>query len=340
MDIVRTAVIGAGRWGPNLIRNLHDDPRSQLVLVVDMNIDRLKLVSDRFPDVCVSDSVEAALDDPEIDAVVVATPATTHFGIASRVLDSGKHCFVEKPLSTDLNSARELCSKAIDLGLRLAVGHVFLFNPAVNRIDKYLKDGTVGDVRYISMVRTNLGPPGIDVGVTWDLATHDISIANHWLGASAVTASARGGSWISDGLEDTVFATLTYPNGCLVHINVSWLNPVKTRQITLVGSRRMITMDDVHVEEPVKLFDKGIDVGGDAFIDSFGAFRATIRDGDVTIPQIAAGEPLREECINFLDSIISGAQLANPGESALPVIATIEAIEKSIQLGKDVNVEC
>jgi predicted dehydrogenase len=325
------AIIGAGRWGPNLIRNFDSDPRTTVGWVIDQSPERRSQVSLRFPGVAVGANYAEALEDPTIDAVVIATPATTHFDIASRFIESGRHCFVEKPLATSLEDATKLCIKAEEMDVVLAVGHVFLYNPAILRVKRYLEEGDVGEIRYVSLVRTNLGPPGIDVNVAWDLATHDVSIANYWLGSPPVSVIAAGGSWIEPEKEDTVFAVLRYPEGALVHINVSWLNPVKTRAITVVGSRKMVTIDDINLDEPVRIYDKGIDPEPNEFIDSFGAFRATIRNGDVTIPRIPGREPLREECLAFIDAALGGSPPVSSGRSALPVIATIEAIEASMR---------
>lgn len=331
---LRVAVIGAGRWGPNLIRNFHQGNRSLVRTVVDLSSDRLARVQTRFPEIQVSKDSAAAIDDPDVDAVVIATPARTHAELALQALAAGKHCFIEKPLAPSLPDARAICARAEEAGLVAVVGHVFLYNPAIRRVKRYIDDDSLGSVRYISTIRTNLGPSGMDVNVVWDLASHDISIANYWLGDAPISASAVGGSWIADGQSDTVFATLIYPGQRLLHVNVSWLNPVKTRAITLVGNRQMATIDDMNLEEPVRLYDKGIDFEQDNhFVDSFGAFRSTIRDGDVTIPRIPLGEPLLNECEGFVEAILDGVPPVNSARSALGVVAAAEALDRSIALG-------
>jgi predicted dehydrogenase len=198
-------------------------------------------------------------------------------------------------------------------------------------VKEFIDDGTVGDVQYISMMRTNLGPGGIDVNVAWDLATHDVSIANYWLGSSALRVSASGGRFISPDKEDTVFATLTYPGGRLVNLNVSWLNPRKQREIIVVGNRRMLTVDDMSIAEPIRIHDKGI-VADRAreYVDTFEAFRASIRDGDIVIPHVATGEPLLCECEAFLDCIMTGTTPVNEARTAVSVVRTIEAINRSV----------
>ncbi|HTW98504.1 MAG TPA: Gfo/Idh/MocA family oxidoreductase [Acidimicrobiales bacterium] len=336
---VGVAVIGAGRWGPNLIRDFHDDARSQLVQVVDINPERLRQVSRRYPEVALGIALEDALDNPAVEAVAIATPATTHFELAEQVISAGRHCFVEKPLTTDTKLAEALCMQADEAAVVLAVGHVFLHNAAVQAVKELIDGGALGEVRYISMVRTNLGPPHIDVSVVWDLASHDLSIADYWLGASPVAASARGGRWITPEREDTVFATVTYPGSRLVHLNVSWLSPLKVRQVVIVGTRKMATIDLMDFAEPLRIYDKGIDPDPDAFVETFGAFHAKVRDGDVTLPAIKMDEPLRAECAHLLDCILSKRRPINDGWSALPVIRTITAIDQSLaSMGENVDV--
>ncbi|HVA21457.1 MAG TPA: Gfo/Idh/MocA family oxidoreductase [Candidatus Micrarchaeia archaeon] len=329
---VGVAILGVGHWGPNLLRNFREDHRTRILWVIDRDSDRLAHVAERYPGVRLSDSPASAFDDPAVAAAVIATPASTHFDLARLALAAGKHCLVEKPLATSAAAAQELVRTAAEARLTLAVGHVFLYNPAIRQAKAYIDEGTIGKPYYASMVRTNLGPPHIDVNVSWDLATHDVSIANYWFGAPPNTASARGGSWIDRGREDTLFATLTYPDDRLVHIMVSWLSPRKMRDITLVGSRMMVTIDDMNLAEPMRLHDKGIDSDtSKPFIDSFGAFRASIRDGEIRVPRIVMGEPLRAECQDFIDSIVQGRDPLASGAAALPVVRTIEAINRSMQ---------
>lgn len=333
---VGIAIFGVGHWGPNLLRNFSEDSRSQVLYVVDRDPERLALVAPRYPAIVLTDDAEVALADDAVTAVVIATPASTHFPLARAVLEANKHCLVEKPLATDALAAKILVAMAADRGLTLAVGHVFLYNLAVRLVKEYIDRGELGGIYYVSMVRTNLGPPGIDVNVAWDLATHDVSIANYWLGAHAATVSARGASWISPNpeREDTLFATLTYPTGQLVHINDSWLSPRKVRDIVVVGSRLMVTIDDMNPTEPVRIYDKGIDPEDTpAFVDSYDAFRASIRDGDVRIPHISGGEPLRLEGADFLQCVIDGRVPLADGESAVAVVGTIDAINRSMRNG-------
>lgn len=220
------------------------------------------------------------------------------------------------------------------------VGHVFLFNVGIRYVKEHLE--SLGRVYYIAMVRTNLGPIRADVNAAWDLAAHDVSIANYWLEGEPVTASAVGGSWINRGIEDTVFATLRYPEGVLVNLHASWLNPRKARDITVVGDRRMLTFDDMNLGEPIRLYDKRVDEQRIAsqFIDTFGSFRSGVREGDVTIPKIPSGEPLRQECDHFLDCVINSKRPLTDGAEAARVVRVLEAIGRSAaNAGREERIE-
>jgi predicted dehydrogenase len=200
-------------------------------------------------------------------------------------------------------------------------------------VKQLLEAGELGRVYYVSMVRTNLGPIRMDVNAAWDLASHDISIVNWWLGGNPVGASALGGSWINSGIEDAVFATLRYPNDVLVNLHVSWLNPRKTRDITVVGDRRMLTFDDMDLGEPIRIYDKSVtdERIQPGYVDSFASFRASVREGDITIPKVALGEPLKDECDHFLDCIRSGSRPRTGGREGLDVLRVLDAIQRSVR---------
>ena len=331
--MIRVAVVGAGHWGPNLIRNFHNRQTSEVVWVADRDEGRLQQVRRRFPDVQVTTDAAPAIVDAQVDAVVVATPTTTHYAVAKSALENGKHVLVEKPMSADVRQGEELCALAERAGRVLMVGHVFLYNTAVRRVKQIIDAGDMGRVHYVSMVRTNLGPIRLDINAAWDLAAHDVSIVNYWLGAAPLSASAVGGSWINAGVEDAVFATLRYAGGILVNLHVSWLNPRKTRDITVVGERRMLTFDDMNLIEPVRIYDKQVtDARAPApYADSFVSFRASIQDGDVTIPRIVLNEPLKAECDHFLDCIIAGKRPLSGGSEGVSVVRALEAIERSVR---------
>ena len=328
----RIAVIGAGHWGPNLIRNFHNHLTSEVAWVVDRDAARRELTRSRYPDLRVSADAADALADPDVDGVVIATPTVTHHAIAGAALRAGKHVLVEKPLATSVAEAEELCALAEERRLALMVGHVFLFNGAIRRIKEYLAQDRLGRVFYVSMVRTNLGPIRMDVNAAWDLAAHDVAIANFWLESEPVAAAAHGGSWINSGIEDAAFIHLWYPGGVICNLHVSWLSPRKVRDITVVGEKGMLTFDDMNLPEPIRLYDKQVaDTRTPGFIDTFASFRTSIREGDILIPRVATGEPLKAECDHFLDCIATGARPLSDGRSGLSAVRVLAAIERSLR---------
>jgi predicted dehydrogenase len=331
--MVRVAVIGAGHWGPNLIANFHDRRRSEVVWVVDRDPARREAVQLRFPDIQLTDDAGAAIGDPAVDAVVVATPTGSHFDFASRALEAGKHVLVEKPMADNVRDAEALCEKAEACGRILMVGHVFVFNAASQQAKRYLLDGDLGRIYYASMTRTNLGPIRVDVNAAWDLASHDIALANFWLDALPLSVSAMGRDWINSGIQDAVFATLRYPNDVLVHLHASWLHPRKTRDITVVGEKRMLTFDDMSLTEPLRIYDKQVSTerSHPSVIDSFSTFRMVVREGDISVPKVPASQPLRNECDHFLDCIASGETPLTDGREGLAVVRTLAAINQSLE---------
>jgi predicted dehydrogenase len=329
--VIHVAVVGAGHWGPNLIRTFHNKETSAVRWVVDQSQGRLDQIQARFPEVQVTTDAARVFADAGVDAVVIATPTSTHFTLAKAALEAGKHVLCEKPIATRGAEGDELGALAKQKGLVLAVGHVFLYNGAVRRVKQYLDEGHLGSVHYISMVRTNLGPIRMDVNAAWDLASHDISIASYWLGSNAVSVSALGHAWINKDVEDAVFATLRYPNDVLVNVHASWLNPRKNRDVTVVGDRRMLTFDDMNMGEPIRIYDKQVtdDRVKPAFLDTFASFRAQVRDGDVLIPKVALGEPLKAECDHFLDCIKNQKEPITSARQATDVVRVLEAMERS-----------
>jgi predicted dehydrogenase len=333
--MVRVAVIGAGHWGPNLVANFHNHGRSEVAWVVDRDPERQQAVRRRFPDIQVTGEVADALGDASVDAVVIATPTSTHHALGTTALEAGKHVLIEKPMAANVADAEALCALAERTGRTLMVGHVFVFNAASQWAKRYLSDGELGRIYYISMTRTNLGPIRVDVNAAWDLASHDISLASHWLGAEPASVSATGSAWINPGVEDAVFATLRYPDDVLVHLHASWLHPRKTRDITVVGEKRMLTFDDISLTEPLRIYDKQVsqETSQPAFVDSFSSFRMIVRDGDIAIPRVTMSEPLRNECEHFLDCIASGETPLTGGREGLAVVRTLDAISRSLAAG-------
>jgi predicted dehydrogenase len=335
------AIFGAGHWGPHLVRNFSTLHGSQMLWVVETDEIRRKMIGERFPGVATTSDIEDPLSDDRVDAVVIATPTSTHAALVEAALAAGKHVMVEKPLTNDLESAATLCRLAEESDRVLMVGHVFLFNSAVKGAKSYIDNGDLGTIRYISMVRTNLGPVRYDVNAAWDLASHDISIANYWLGAPPLSVSALGGSWVNEGIEDSVFLTLRYPDKVLVHIEASWMNPSKRRLISVVGRDQMLTVDDMDLMEPLRIYDKGIDEDESGPVsDTFAGFRAQIREGQVIIPRITAGEPLRSECEEFLSRVRGGTGDLSDGWAGAGVVAALVAADMSMaEQGRLVDVK-
>lgn len=329
---IRVGVIGAGHWGPHLIRNFHSHHHATVRTIVEIDQDRWPSLKMRFDDIGVTDDWEAVVEDDQIDAVVIATPTSTHHDLAKAALEAGKHVMVEKPLTNSVETADELVALAEVNQRVLLVGHVFLFNAGVRHVKELLDGGSVGGVRYISMNRTNLGPVRHDVNASWDLAAHDISIASYWLDSEPTHVSATGGSWLQPGIHDAVFISARYPGDTLVHIEASWLNPQKNRMISVVGEHQMVTLDDIDLIEPVRVYDKGVDVS-DSMEDTFAGFHSQIREGAVTIPRVATGEPLRTECEAFIARIRGDRETLSDGRMGAAVVRVLEAIDTSLAAG-------
>ena len=342
--MINVAVAGAGLWGSNLIRLFNNDVTSKVKWVVDRDPEKLKRVTTFFPNVHATTDWDQAISDQDVVGAVVATPPSSHYSLAEHALKNGKHVLVEKPLTTSSSDAEALCLLAEGSNRLLMVGHTFLYNAGIRRAKKYVSDGTLGAIHYIAMVRTNLGRFQADANVAWDLAAHDVSIANYWLGSTPSTVSAVGLSLVNPGVEDVAFITFRYPEGELVNSHVSWLHPLKTREATIVGESQMLTWDDMDIRAPVRLYDKG--VSGDTpqadpgLVDSMSWFRSSVREGDVIIPRIELDEPLKVECEHFLACVSNGQEPRTPGRDGLTVVRVLEAVQRSMaQGGREEGVE-
>jgi predicted dehydrogenase len=300
-DRRRIAVVGVGRWGPHHVRVFSSLPSSQVTALVDTDQARLEQSGQLVPLAKRFLSLEDLLaSDTPVDVVVIATPACTHCDLVSLALRAGKHVLCEKPLCPTSDECRQLCALAKERGLVLMVGFVFLFNQGILRLKEIVDAGELGEIRYISATRTNLGPIRDDVGACLDLATHDISICNHLVGSMPVRVSATGGSFLSQ-YEDVAFLTLTYPRNILVNIEVSWLNPRKVRRTTVVGSKRMAVWDDLAPASPISIYDVAVKEVETA--PNHGQFRLHVSWGNLTIPYLQQREPLMEQAKYFLECI-------------------------------------
>ena len=330
---MKVAVVGVGYWGPNLVRNLHTIPACDQVVVYDLDEARVKGILDHYPSTVAAASFDQIVSDPQVGAVVVATPVETHARLATQALEAGKSVLVEKPLAISSRDARALVELARTRGLLVMAGHTFLFSPPVLAVKRLIDQGQVGTPLYVQSSRVNLGIHRSDVDVIWDLAPHDLSILWLWLGEQPVTVSAIGRSHIG-APTDVAFLDFVYPSGCLANLHLSWLAPTKVRRMTLVGSRRMVVYEDTNTEEPLRIFDSGAEPPDPDDLNApAGPFAWTYRTGDVLSPRIAGGEPLRAELEAFLDRVERGEGPDEREEAAVAVVATIEAAERSLAAG-------
>jgi predicted dehydrogenase len=329
MDTIpKVGAIGSGYWGPNLIRNFIEIPDCELRAIADLSPSRLEAMKTRYPSVHTTTDYRD-LFDLDLDAVVICTPPNTHHKIAKDCLEHGLHVLIEKPMTTNSADARDLIEVAERNGLVLMVGHTFVYNSAVRALKQMMVDGSLGEIRYIDAVRVGLGLYHPTVNVVWDLAPHDVSILLYLLDAMPVLVSAEAAACVQPSVEDVAYLTLMFPGGVLTHVRVSWLDPSKTRRITVVGSEKMVTYDDVEPNEKVKIYDKGVEALKPS--ESFGEFQFNYRYGDIVAPFIEFQEPLRVEAEHFIECVREGARPLTDGYAGLAVVSVIEALQKSVR---------
>jgi predicted dehydrogenase len=324
---IRVGLVGFGYWGSNLARNLDGIQGCELGWCCEPEAERCELAQAAFPGVRVSDDLEALLADPSIDAVAIATPVTTHAPIAERAIGAGKHCFVEKPLALRTSDAERVAAAAAERGLVLMVGHLLEYHPALVALARLVADGDLGEIHYIHSRRLNLGRLRADENALWSLGAHDVAAILRLTGESPVEVSARGESYVRSGIEDVVFGHLRFPSGVSAHIHLSWLDPQKERRLTVVGSRRMATFDDMAATDKLTVFDKGFDPGQgevDGFVERCGPSR---------VPPFTGKEPLRLELEHFVECVAGCRQPRSDGGSGVRVVAVLEALQRSLEAG-------
>lgn len=331
MQKLNVGAVGYGYWGPNLIRNFMELPGSDLCAVADLDTARLQHVKDRYPTIRLTTSNYEELFHAGLDAVVVATPPHTHYRIVRNCLEHGLHVLVEKPLTLNSEEGCELIRVAEANNRVLMVGHTFEYNPAVRALKQMIDSGELGEIQYIDAVRVSLGLFNSHLNVIWDLAPHDISILLHLLGAMPIGVAAQGTACVQDGIEDVAYMTMRFPNNVLAHIRMSWLDPCKTRRITVVGSKKMVIYDDVEPQEKLKVYDKG--VKAIRHTDTYGEFQFAYHYGDIVSPYIRFEEPLRLECGHFLECIREGKRPLTDGYNGLRVVEIVEAAQHSLKNG-------
>jgi predicted dehydrogenase len=336
LSSVRVAVVGLGYWGPNLVRNLHEVREAEVVWACDLREEALASLARRYPAVPQTTSFDDVLEDPAVEAVVVATPVSTHYELALASLKAGKHVLVEKPLAASSQQALELLETATKRGLVLMPGHTFLYSPPVKMIRELLGAGKLGDIYFISMSRVNLGIHQPDVSVVWDLGPHDFSILRYWLGELPSTVGAMTRSCVMPNRPDVAFIHLAFASGTIAHVELAWLAPSKLRRTTIVGSKRMIVYDDTS-PEPVRIFDSGADLPDP---ETFGEYKLTYRTGDIVSPKVGATEPLALQLTDFCEAIRNGRAPRSSAELGLDVVRVTETVDRSLGLGgRPVRVE-
>jgi predicted dehydrogenase len=323
---IGTAVVGYGYWGPNLVRNVVERPELEMSVVCDLDPAMRTACERRHPGIVTTADFAGVLDDPDVEAVIIATAPRTHHQLARRALLAGKHVLVEKPMARSVIEARDLIDVAERMDRRLMPGHTFVYSPAVELIRCLIRDGVVGDVHFVTSARMNLGKYQPD-GVVCDLVPHDLSILLRWLDQPTVDVSASGCSVYRTGVPETAFMTLRFAGGATANVQVSWLAPRKVRQMMVVGSKRMVVYDDTAADEPVRIYDRGMDFATPA---TFGEYQLTYRSGEIVIPRIEPAEPLGLELADFACAINTGNEPRSNAQLGLEIVEALEAAELSL----------
>ena len=328
--MITVGVIGVGRWGPNILRNFASMAGVKIKAVCDIDKKRLMHIEKRFKDIALFTDPQKILRDTGVDCIVIATSLSSHYSLAKSALESGHHVFVEKPLATSSQECEELINIADKKNKLLFIGHTFKYNTGIRTVKEYIDSNELGTLYLIDSNRTNLGPVRYDTNALWDLASHDISIFSYWLDENPKTVSAIGTCFLNQAIEDVVYVTLGYRAGITAHVHASWLNPRKVREITIVGEEKMLVWNDMNLSEPIRLYNRGFEKEID-YQDTFGDFRLSIREGDVTIPNIPLNEPLLTECEHFIECVEKGIQPLTDGRDGLNVVKVLEAATESIK---------
>ena len=327
--MVTVGIIGAGYWGKNLIRSYSMIKSVRLKYIVDNSPHALEKFS-HYPEIYRTSNYHDILGDVEVDAVVVSTPPVTHYEIAKKALLSGKHVFVEKPLTLETDHARELVEIAEERKRKLMTGHLLLYHPCITAIKKYIDDGDIGEIYYLYCQRLNLGKVRRDENALQSFSPHDISVAIYLIGKNPVSVCAYGRSYLQNEIEDVAFLYMYFPEGKIAHVHVSWLDPHKVRRTTIVGSRKMVVFDDMEPREKIKIYDKGVEMSGD--YGSYGEF-LSLRDGNIFLPAIKMSEPLKLECEHFIECIEKDRPPRSDGRNGLIVTQVLEAAQRSLKAG-------
>jgi predicted dehydrogenase len=320
----RIGIVGLGYWGPNLARNLDSLESCELAWCCDASDASRAKWEGTYPDAGFTADFDDLLSDPDLDAIAITTPVPTHAELAERALQAGKHCFVEKPLAQDAASAERVAALAEDRGLVLMAGHLLCYHPGVRQLADLISGGELGEVFYLYSQRVNLGKLRADENALWSLGAHDVSVLLELADGNPSEASARGEAYVRGGVEDVVFAYIRFDTGLAAHLHLSWLDPHKMRKITVVGSERMATLDDMALERKLTIWDKGFDPSA----DTYGEY--ITRSGAIWSPAVPNDEPLRLECEHFVDCVVTGSRPRTDGPAGVRVVRVLEALQASL----------
>lgn len=331
--MINCAIIGCGYWGPNYARVINNLLNCNLKWCCDLKVENLEAFKKQGKQI--TTDYQEVINDKEVDAIVIATPLGTHFDIAKDSLIAGKHVLVEKPITNNSIQALKLIDLAKETNKILMVGHIFKFNPGINKLKELIEDKTIGNILYLHFMRTGLGPIRNSINALWDLAPHDISILLHILKEKPLNVIAKGECYVQKEIEDVVFLTIEFENKILANLHVSWLDPYKMRAITVVGDKKMVVFDDIS-NETIKLFDKGVSYlerGAD-----YAKFRTLLRDGDILLPKIDHSEPLAMEFKHFINCIKQDKKPLSDGIDGYNVVKILEAAQKSLKTQKGTKI--
>jgi predicted dehydrogenase len=331
MSDMQVGLIGAGRWGPNIIGSLRRVDGASINHVADLNEDSLRCLNARFGDLKTTSNPEELLSNASLNAVAISTPVTTHLGLVEQALLQGKHVFVEKPFGQDPEKCTELCEIAETNKLSIMVGHVFLFNSSILELKKIIGSGELGEIQHLEAHRTNLGPVRKDVNTVWDLTSHDVSVFDFLLDSLPEAVSCVGSRRLDPNVEDTTYTTFRYPGAIIAHAHASWLNPRKVRQITVVGSKKMALWDDLNIEHPITIYDSSIGLDQSYYSDSFASHRLSYNRGSVTLPPVPTNEPLFEELKHFIQVVKGNEKNRSSGRYGVEVARTLQVADKSLE---------
>lgn len=329
MSKLRVGVIGCGHWGKNYARVFAELKETEVVACCDQIPQNLDAMKDRYPALRRTNDFREIVRDPSIDAVAIATPASSHYAIASEALKSGKHIVVEKPFALTTDECEEMIALAEAERRTLMVGHTFLYNDSVRKLGELVRSGSAGDIYYLNSRRNHLGLIREDVCAVWDLAPHDVAIFSYLTGSLPKAVTAAGGSFLKNGRPDVAFITLFYDRGVMGNIQVSWVDSNKVREVVVIGSKRRIVFDDLNPMESIRIYEKGISYDRD--VDSFGEFQYLLRDGDIISPKVNHREPLKVQCQHFVECVTQGKTPLTDGQNGLDVVKVLLAISASIE---------